>query len=96
MDEATTRINYSQATPESTLGPDTNRNTADKERQKAQAAPTSHGLATPETTPEPEDRRIQADKARQQQEENANTKEAPSTQSKSAAARKVESLPKDI
>jgi len=69
-------------TPESTPGPDTDRLAADKARQKAEAAPTSHGLATPDATPEPEESRIQADKARQQQAEHNDPKEAPSTQSK--------------
>lgn len=41
--EATTRTNHDQMTPESTPGPDADRLAADKERQKTQAAPTSHG-----------------------------------------------------
>jgi len=75
-------LNWRETTPESTPGPDTDRLAADKERQKTQAAPTSHGLATPDATPEPDELRIQADKARQQQAEHADPKEAPSTQSK--------------
>ncbi len=69
-------------TPESTPGPDTDRLAADKARQKAEAAPTSHGLATPDSTPEPDESRIQADKARQQQAEHNDPIEAPLTQSK--------------
>lgn len=71
-------LNWREMTPESTPGPDTDRLAADNERQKTQAAPTSHGLATPDATPEPDESRIQADKARQQQAEHAD----PSTQSK--------------
>ncbi|MCJ1279134.1 hypothetical protein MMC21_006958 [Puttea exsequens] len=53
-----------------------------KKRQKAEAAPTFHGLATPDATPSPDESRIQAGKARHQQEDHADSKEAPSTQSK--------------
>ena len=92
--EAITRTNHGQMTPESTPGPDVNRLAVDKERQKAQAAPTSHSLATPDATPEPDEARIQADKARQQQAGNVNPEEGAPIQSKSAAIRKAESLPK--
>ncbi len=66
-------------TQENTPSPDTDRLTADKERQKAEAVPTSHGLATSDATPGPDESRIQADKARQRQAEHADLKEAPLT-----------------